>query len=377
MTCALAMMAAALTGCSAWTTGARDVTGSSADLSARTRCSGPCPAFFRYRQLGSSRWQTVAPRSATDRRIARVGGLRPGTTYEYQVCTADASGAVPCRGPMASLSASRFFTPWSSDFGARPWYRDWDGEDPTTAQPRYWPQVEPIGPVAPGAAGIPSDGTPEVMRFPGSSADIASGHVHSKLYKTWNIQAARNGGPGLGGDVSGRYQADVLWPVDRTLSCTHSAAVEIFGWKEIAGYEGRPGRYAHQDSTWWLSVVPACWVRHYRDVRWVGPRPRDPRAPVAFVRYWNHGRGSDDAHRALAVTALPRGRWFTVSADLRDGASIDWSVDGRSLGRSRQSQYPVGPQYGRGPEDHWAFEVGNYGSAPGPLYMDRVGFRRF
>jgi hypothetical protein len=373
---ALIATAAVLGGCSAWTVGARHVRGSSADLAGRTACDRPCPAFFRYRELGSSRWLTAPSRTAWRRAVARVRGLRAGTTYEYQVCTADRSGAVACRGPVESLSTSRFFTPWASSFDALPWYRDWDGDDPTRAQPAYWPQDEPIGPVAPAQAGIPSDGTSRVMRFPLAPADIAAGRIHSKLYKTWDIQAARDGLPGLGGDVSGRYSADLLWPADRTLSCSHSAPLEIFGWKEIAGRLA-PRDYAHQDSTWWLTVVPACWVRDYEHVRWVGPRPRDPEAPIAFVRYWNYGRGSYDAGRALPVAAIPRGRWFTVSADLHDGESIDWRLDGRPLGRSLEREYPVGPQYGRAAEDRWAFEVGNYGRAPGTLYIDRVSFGRF
>lgn len=370
---------ATVTGCGGWTETAAVESGHEARVIARVPCDESCAAVVRYRELGTAPWLVAPTRlapvasalpAAGRWATASLAGLRAGTTYEYQPCLGRSAAATSC-GP-----SRRFFTPWSSSFEDDAWYRDWDGSDPTTAQPEFWPQDPPIGPVDPAQAGLPGDAGHRVMRFTMSPTDIAAGRIHAKLYKTWDIDAARNGGPGLGGDVSGVYGADFLWPADRRLSCRDSAPITVFGWKEVAGSEAS-GRYVHQDPTWWLTAVPACWVREYPGARWVGPRPRDPGAPVVFTRNWNHGRGSDDAaRRPLDVTALPRGRWFSIRAELRDGASIDWRVAGRSLGQSRQSEYPVGPQYGRAPEDRWQFEVGNYGRAPGTLYVDRVFFRR-
>jgi hypothetical protein len=262
---------------------------------------------------------------------------------------------------------------WASGFDAQPWYSEWDGHDPTQAQPQFWPQSPPIAAIDPASEGVPpSPVGGRVMRFPLSTTDAAAGRIHSKLFKTWNINAAGNGRPGLDGNVSGQYAADVFWPTSRSLSCARLATTLLFGWKEVHG--------SIQDSTYWIAVVPRCWIDGYRYARWSGSRPSDPDAPVALVRYWNWGRGSPDASRnPLYVAPVPRGRWFQVTANLYDHDRIDWSLDGASLGTSRDSEYPVGPQYGRAAADRWQLEVGNYGNAAalGTTYVDDVFFRRF
>jgi hypothetical protein len=274
-----------------------------------------------------------------------------------------------------AVTAAGHRTAWSAGFDDNPWYQSWDREDPTYNGQGLWPTDPPIGPVSPARVRIPpSPGGGLVMRFPLSRRDASAGRVHSKLYKTWNINAPSATFPGLGGNVSGIYSADAFWPRKRMLSCRRFGVVLLFGWKEIA----RQG--AIQDSTYWIAVVPRCLTAGLRGARWVGRPPRYRNAPVAFVRYWNHGRGSPDRRRRpLYLVPLPRGRWFHIRADLHDHRSITFHLGGRFLGRFRNRTYPVGPQYGRAPDDRWIFEIGNYGTrgAPGTAYFDDVSFARF
>jgi Big-like domain-containing protein len=300
---------------------------------------------------------------AFDARGARVRAADvPVTVRSSGGSSPDGAGAGPSGGGT---------TAWSSGFDASTWYSEWDGVNPTNYQPQFWPQSSPIGPIDPASEGVaPSHG--KVMRFPMTQPDVDAGRVHSKLFKTWNINGPSNGWPGLGGDVSGIYSARAFWPSSRSISCSANATALMMGFKETAKHG------SIQDSTYWMTVVPTCWAANFNNAHWVRPKPTDPNAPVVFFRWWNHGQGSNDAARSeIYVMPLPRGRWFDMRAELHDHAYLDWYVDGEFLGRGQDAVYPVGPQYGRAPEDRWQFEIGNYGRALGTTYFDDVSFSRF
>jgi Big-like domain-containing protein len=290
--------------------------------------------------------------------------------HKITAVATDATGQQGSASVDVTVPASGTQPSWSSIFAASTWWTDFDGDNPTINQPGQ-PQNPPIAVIDPTTEGVPRDVGTRALRLPMSATDAAAGRIHSKLYKTWNINGATSNRPGMNGNVSGTYSSDFYWPASREMSCNSNSVALMMGWKEIAKSR------TVQDSTWWMTAAPACWANSYPHAIWVGPKPADPNAPVMFTRYWNYGRGSNDPVRTIYVMAIPRGRWFNMKAKITDGSSIDWTVDGQSMGRSQNSEYPVGPQYGRASGDQWVYEIGNYGNNNlGTTYVDNLSFTR-
>jgi hypothetical protein len=76
--------------CSGHTTGATNVTGTSATLNAKGTCDGgrSCTAHIEYEKVGASAWTSTASRSygaGTITDSVNVTGLRPSTSYQYRL----------------------------------------------------------------------------------------------------------------------------------------------------------------------------------------------------------------------------------------------------------------------------------------------------
>jgi hypothetical protein len=106
-----------LAGCSGHTTGATNITTSSARLNAIGSCdNGNCSAFMRWRPVGTSAW-TNGPTINGIGKVSNVSwnqtasGLTAGTQYEYQTCGKEASWSTfVCVGPDGHSTTTEKFT---------------------------------------------------------------------------------------------------------------------------------------------------------------------------------------------------------------------------------------------------------------------------
>lgn len=141
-------------------------------------------------------------------------------------------------------------------------------------------------------------------------------------------------------DVSGSYRAWFYLPRDFRIRGT--------GWRNVMQFkerywDGSENGY-RSEPMWWLVLY--------------NPRGDHRGHVTAGIRYWGDGKvGSVGRARPF-----PRGRWVEVRADLRQGRSITWTLDGRRLGVGTPSRYPVGPRRGA-LSLAWDFIVGNYAGA--------------
>ena len=114
-----ALAAVVLVGCSGHTTGASNVTASSAQLNFVGSCgSGEhCSYYVQYRKTGTSAWSktpTRGPGTGPESNVSlseNVTGLTEGTQYEYQACgNAQTTQPFACVGPDGSTSTTSTFT---------------------------------------------------------------------------------------------------------------------------------------------------------------------------------------------------------------------------------------------------------------------------
>jgi glucose/arabinose dehydrogenase len=95
----------ALSACSGRTTGATNITDTSARLNAVGSCDTSCSAFMRWRRAGTTTWTNgtpfEVPSKVTDAPWSHdAKGLAGGTAYEYQACGKEASHSdYACAGP--------------------------------------------------------------------------------------------------------------------------------------------------------------------------------------------------------------------------------------------------------------------------------------
>jgi hypothetical protein len=122
-----------LTGCSAHTTPASNITGNTATLSFVGSCDKgeDCSWFVRYRKVGTNTWIQTAARGpvagpASNAPLSeKVSGLSPATQYEYQACgNAQPGRQFSCVGADGTTNATtRFATtlpPIPADAAAGP-----------------------------------------------------------------------------------------------------------------------------------------------------------------------------------------------------------------------------------------------------------------
>src|SRR2546423_1548437 len=105
-----------LAACSGKTTGATNLTNSSARLNAVGSCDQSCTAYMRWRVVGTSTW-TNAPSFNVGNTVSNVPwyqdatGLASGTQYEYQACGKETSySGFVCVGPDGQTSSTQQFS---------------------------------------------------------------------------------------------------------------------------------------------------------------------------------------------------------------------------------------------------------------------------
>ena len=107
-----------LAGCSGKTTGATNVTTTSARLNASGSCDNPnCSAYIRWRKVGTTTW-TNGPTISGIGKVSNVPwaetatGLAAGVQYEYQACGKEASfgSTFVCVGPDGGTTSTQKFT---------------------------------------------------------------------------------------------------------------------------------------------------------------------------------------------------------------------------------------------------------------------------
>ena len=109
-----ALGALGLAGCSGRTTGASDLTATSARLNGLGSCDTTCTAYMRWRPVGTSDWASSQPftvGAVTNAHwIAVATGLTAGTAYEYQACGKEASYSQSvCVGPDGAGNTTQKF----------------------------------------------------------------------------------------------------------------------------------------------------------------------------------------------------------------------------------------------------------------------------
>lgn len=204
-----------------------------------------------------------------------------------------------------------------------------------------------ISVVDPSDEGVPRKEGDRVGRFEVTDND----KPHAKLYKGFSLK-----------QVSGSYRAWFYIPKDFAVPL--GTASNVFQFKDHHG--------GGSDPTWWLQLSTASWAKRLGG-NWHGPQPSRDDAPVIWMHWIDN-----DFSRTVQFKAAPLGRWFEMRADVVDGQSIDFSVDGDHLDTARNSVYPVGPLHDD--SDEWTFGVGNYSTGDtnprGPLYIDDVSVTR-
>ncbi len=238
-----------------------------------------------------------------------------------------------------------------------------------------------IAVVRAGTNGAPPRAGHRLVRFRVSRHQVAAGLQHAKLYREWAVRSPETGWhgddrrplerlPGSGGDASGVYRASFFIP--RNVRWTHA-------WGNVMQFKlvfPTGGGAVGSEPQWWLDLVGAGAWRH------PPRRPDGTRSrrgdPVLVVSNWTErradGRRNDWPSRLVAP---PVGRWFEISASLRQGVGIQWSLDGRPWFRAAADDWPVGltptPTHPAADASGWIFGVGLYG-APGRIYTDAASF---
>jgi hypothetical protein len=249
-------------------------------------------------------------------------------------------------------------TNWSSSFQTGNFHQwSWWGQ----GQSSIWGK---IGVVKAKHVGIPqlNHGQSNIARMTVTSSGPTDGQINAKLYKgfaTWH-----NGVQREPRNVSGTYSADYYIPASYQIH-GNDAWANIFQFKE---QYIEPGGQAQSDALWWVQLASASWAEQMGGAHWIGPKPTDPNAPVAFLNRW-----CNNWKRQLVLEAVPRNHWFSISANLVQGKSLSVSINGRHFDTAYQSQYPVSPFHSSGNE--WIFGVGNYATAPNTtLYVGGASY---
>jgi hypothetical protein len=248
---------------------------------------------------------------------------------------------------------------WSSSFQTGNFHQwSWWGQ----GQSSIWGK---IGVVKAGHVGVPEldRGHANIARMTVTDSGPSSGKINAKLYKgfaTW-----RHGAEHEPRNVSGTYSASYYIPSSYQIH-GNDAWANIFQFKEQYA-EG--GGAQQSDALWWVQLASASWARQMGGAKWIGPKPSNPNAPVAFLNRW-----CNNWKRQLVLEAVPLNHWFTISAKLVQGKSVSFSMAGRHFDTAYASQYPVSPFHSTG--DEWIFGVGNYATAPGTtLYVGSASYK--
>lgn len=125
----------AVAACDGSTTGATNVTATTARLWANSECDQLCTAYLQYRQVGTTAWTPTAKLTNIGRVnpavswFLGVSGLSPETEYEYQLCGQESTWSGPvCVGPEGGPATQTFTTAPASTFGtlSENWSKSYD-----------------------------------------------------------------------------------------------------------------------------------------------------------------------------------------------------------------------------------------------------------
>lgn len=243
----------------------------------------------------------------------------------------------------------------SGDFSGWSW---WGQGDPTYAHRSV---------IDPTTEGVPRLGSAHVARFETTPADVAAGHPHAKIFKSFGTELGTpQSRPPT--DVSGTYSAWYYLPA--TYKVSPRTWVNVFQFKEKYRV---PGADDTSDPLWWVQFTDAGWAQRTA-AAWQEnlPGASRPDAPVAMLN--RQGNDWKEKRRFLSV---PLARWFEITAVVHQGDRIDFFLDGQSLDTAHASEYPVSPFHGAAGTE-WMWGVGNYSTAAnGPLYLDNASFTHY
>lgn len=309
------------------------------------RVGGHRVALARFHGRGLDRRGNLS----TLRQIARSASVRspvpPG-----------APSSTPAPGSSSGSSPGRS---WDANFDAA---RSPCGFDDVGWEP-YTPSADfPDCPTSVGIASAASEGVPKppsgqrnLGHFEVTAADAqtAQPRFHAKLFKAFFA-------PGYGeasrdehqtrppADVSGTYSAWYYLPSGFTIPGS--------GWRNIFQFKERYWDGTHSG----YQSDPLYWLALYNG--------DGDGTPYATVNYWNGGNARGVGRHVV----FPRDRWVQVKAVIRQGRSIEFSVDGQLMATGQNSTYPVAPFHGKDSLG-WDFGVGNYsGAGVSGRWQDRV-----
>jgi hypothetical protein len=303
----------------------------------------------------------------------------PAGTHKLRVFAYDGLGrarsqkvyvTVPKSGTLGGTPPPSAGPGWSSTFESGT-LDDWSVRD-------FGPgNTGTIENVASGTDDVPAHSGVRMAKFQVTRAQSDSGQFHSKLYKIWT----RSGGPlssfhedqtgdvapqmPSGNDMSGTYSAWFYFPSDYQRDPDVRDWTNIFHFKQwfsdkqVVGW----GVYVSAASQWGGLRKPD------GSPQWAGPS--DQRALMGVVA---GGFGNWD----YDLKPVPLGRWFELTADVHQGDSIDWSIDGQPWRTVHQSRFPVGavpdPADGEsGPPNATIWSIGHY-LGVGTDYVDDVSY---
>ncbi len=300
---------------------------------------------------GEAKWQV--PRNADG-----SCKLNPGQSYTWRAIAHDGRDYSPAWSELRGYSVPGAPATWRAshevgDFSEWTWWGDGD------------PGYTGLAVVDPSNEGIPAF-RGRAARFQLTADDIAAGRIHSKVYGDFH----EGGGDRTNwstSNVSGTYQASYYVPDN--YSVTDDAGdnkwVNIFQFKDQY-WETTPGGAETSDPTWWIELGRAS---DY------GVSASRVDAPVAIVKHWQDWEmHPEKGYHPGTPVEVPRGRWFEIRAEVRQGDRIDFYVDGKLLNTGFASDYPVGNFHSG--SFNWIFGVGHYSTNPGYLYSDESSYTR-
>ncbi len=238
-----------------------------------------------------------------------------------------------------------------------------------------------FGVVGTGTDGVAAHTGSKLAKFVTTRAQVDGGLQHAKLYKEWAVRSPETSWkddagqtlqklPGSGQDASGTYSAwyylpaDVRWTKD---------------WSNVMQFKlvfptgnGAVASEAH----WYVNLMAAdSWGGGPARADGSTPKGTDP---VFVASNWTMKRvdGSDPDWHSRMVSP-PVGRWFKLSATVKQGQSIEFAIDDKPFFRGSTADWPVGigstPTHQANDVSGWIFGAGLYGG-PGRLYVDDAAF---
>lgn len=223
---------------------------------------------------------------------------------------------------------------WRADLAEGRLRPDWTWSGFDQGQANLYPASKVI---APGEEGVPPRPGVEpgerVARFALSTADVAAGRVHAKVYRDVALK-----------DMYGRYETWLYVPSDYRCG----APCNVFQFKEM-----HPNGVS--DPTWWIDLLPSQWTVDIG--KWQGVKPAGSNRPV-FCPRWSRqdwGRGPTPFRAATPG-------WHHIQCDFSP-QKIVYTIDGEPFFEGTAASYPLTYRDAR----HHIFGIGNYSANAGTV----------